>query len=110
MFCVNLPTQLTFDRVVLVEQRGHAGDFVFVQVAGLGLRIDARLVAQLAGDFGPTPYKYVQRDDRRTIVRNINTEQTRHKFINSSKLRPNEWLGNAVLTLRCLWRGLLQTT
>ena len=28
--------------------------------------------------FGPTPYRYVKRDHRRTIVRDVNTQQTRH--------------------------------
>ena len=64
----HLPAKLTFDRVVLVQQRRHARDFVFAQFAGAGLRIDARLVAQLAGNLRADAVQVRQRNDRRPIV------------------------------------------
>ena len=75
---LHLPAQLAFDRVVLVEQRGHAGDFVFAQLAGVRLRVDARLVAQLAGRRRPDAVQVRQRDDRRPVVGNVDTQETRH--------------------------------
>ena len=38
----DLPPQLPLDGVILVQQRRQPGDFVFVQVAGLGLRVRRR--------------------------------------------------------------------
>ena len=68
MFCVTCRRKLAFDGVVLVQQRGEPRDFVFAQLAGLGLRIDAGLVAQLAGDLRADAVQVRQRDDRRLIV------------------------------------------
>ena len=76
-----LPTQLTFDHVVLVEQGRQPRQLVLVQFASPGLRIDARLVAQLARDLRTHAVQVRQRDDRRPIVRNVNTQQTRHSSI-----------------------------
>ncbi len=69
----HLPAKLTFDDVILVQQRGEPRDFVFAQFARVRLRIDARLVAQLAGRLRADAVQVRQRDDRRTVVRNINT-------------------------------------
>ena len=71
MFCATCRRKLTFDRVVLVQQRGQPRHFVFAQLAGLRVRIDARLVAQLAGDLRPDAVQVRQRDHRRTIGRNV---------------------------------------
>ena len=83
MFWFDLPAKLAFDDVVLVQQRGDPRHFVFAQLAGVGLRIDARLVAQLAGRLRTDAVQVRQRNDRRTIVRNINTQQTRHNLLRS---------------------------
>ena len=80
----HLPAKLAFDDVVLVQQRGEAGHFVLAQLAGVGLRVDARLVAQLAGRLRADAVQVRQRDDRRAIVRNVNTQQTRHNLLRYS--------------------------
>ena len=74
----HLPPQLALDDVVLVQQRRQPGQLVLAQLAGLSLRIDARLVAQLAGDLRAHA---VQVRSARTIVgrsRDVDTQQTRH--------------------------------
>src|SRR5687767_57517 len=46
----HLAAKLALDRIVLVQERGQPGDFVFAEVASADRRVDARLVAQLTGD------------------------------------------------------------
>src|SRR4051812_40338504 len=45
---LHLAAELTFDRVILIQERGDAGDFVFTKLAGMGLRIDSSFVAELS--------------------------------------------------------------
>ena len=71
MFWLTCRRKLTFDRVVLVEQRGEPRDFVFAQLAGSRLRVDARLVAQLAGGLRTHAVQVGQRNDRLAIARNV---------------------------------------
>src|SRR3954467_14547239 len=47
-----LAAELAFDGVVLVQERGDAGYFVFAELAGVRLRVDTGFVAQLAGGLG----------------------------------------------------------
>jgi hypothetical protein len=68
-----LPAKLAFDGVVFVQQCGDPSDFVFAELACVGLRVDARFVAQLAGRFRADAVQVRQRDDRRAVIRNINT-------------------------------------
>src|SRR2546423_369131 len=41
----HLPAKLAFDGVILVQERGDSRDFVFAELASVGLRVDARFVA-----------------------------------------------------------------
>src|SRR5262249_14005827 len=66
-----LPPQLSFDGVVLVQQRRHPRNLVLMQFASFRLRIDARFVAQLARDARSDAIQILQRDERRLIGRNV---------------------------------------
>jgi hypothetical protein len=78
---IDFAAELTFDRVVFVQQRGDARDFVFAELAGMSLRIDAGLVAKFASGFWTDAVEVRQRNDRWTITRDINTQQTRHELL-----------------------------
>jgi hypothetical protein len=78
---LDLATELAFDGVVFVEQRGDAGDFVFAELAGMGLRVHSSLVTKLAGGLGTDSVQVRERDDRRTVVRDVDTLQTRHALL-----------------------------
>jgi hypothetical protein len=74
----DLSAELAFDGVVLVQQGRHAGNFVFVQIAGTGVRIDTGFVTQFAGNSRSYPVQVLQGDEGRFIGRNINAQETRH--------------------------------
>ena len=74
----NLPAELTFNDVVLVEQGRHAGQFVLVEITGVAQRVDARLMAQLAGNPRPDAVKILQRIDRLFFRGDVDAEQTGH--------------------------------
>jgi len=69
----DLPPQLAFHRVILVQQGRHAGQLVLAKLAGTGLRIDACLITQLAGDLRSHAVQVGQRDHRGAIGRDIYT-------------------------------------
>jgi len=70
----NLPTQLTFDDVIFIQQRREAGQLVFLQFAGTHLGIDPGGMTQLTRRTWPDAVQVRQRDHRRTIVRNVDTK------------------------------------
>lgn len=74
----DLPTQLPFDNVVLVEQRGHPRELIFVKVAGLRLRTDSGLTAQFASDLRADPIQILQRIDSLFVGWNVDAEQSWH--------------------------------
>ena len=74
----NLPAELTLDDVVLVEQGRHAGQFVLVQITGVAQRVDARLMAQFAGNPRPDAVEILQRIDRLLFRGDVDAEQTGH--------------------------------
>jgi hypothetical protein len=67
----HLATQLTFNRVVLVEQGGQPGHLVLAQLARSHGRVDARLVAQLTRRFRTDAVKVRKGDHRLAISRNV---------------------------------------
>jgi hypothetical protein len=73
-----LTAKLTFDRVVLVQQGGHAGQLILAEVARPAQRVNPRLVAKLPRDLRTDPIEVGQRDPSRFIVWYVDTEQTRH--------------------------------
>lgn len=78
---IDFAAELAFDCVVFVQQGGDARDFVFAELAGVSLRIDAGLVAKFASGFRTDTVEVRQRNDRGTITRDINTQQTRHELL-----------------------------
>ena len=75
-----LTAKLPFDDVIFVEQGGDTRDFVLVHLAGLGLRVDAGLVSELASDTWTDAVKVLQRDHRRPVGRDVDAHDTRHKY------------------------------
>jgi hypothetical protein len=84
----HLPAKLTFDGVILIEQRGDPCDFVFTHLASVGLRVDPRLMAQLARGLRADAVQVRQRNDRRPVIRNINTLQTWHTWLLDARGKP----------------------
>ena len=74
----NLPSQLSFDHIILVEESGHSGKFVLMQVTGLAQRVHAGLVAEFASDARPHSVQILQGIDRLFFRRDVNAEQTGH--------------------------------
>jgi hypothetical protein len=69
-----LPAKLTFDRVVFIQQRGHARHFVFMELASLRLRVDSCLVTQLPRNSRTNAIQILKRNERRFVGRNVNAE------------------------------------
>ena len=76
----HLATQLPLDNVILVQQGRDPRDFVFAQLAGTDMRIDARLVAQLSRDLRANPVQVLQRNDRGPILGISTPSKSRHKI------------------------------
>src|SRR4051794_37918033 len=75
---LHLAAQRAFGDVLAVEEAHDAGDLLVGQVAGAALRIDVGLVAQLQGRGRADAVNVPQRDVRRLVVGQIDTEDTRH--------------------------------
>jgi hypothetical protein len=69
---INLTAELTFDDVVVVEQRGQTRDFFLFKVLGANRRINTGLTAKFAGGLGADAIEIRQRNRGGTIIRNIN--------------------------------------
>ena len=74
----NLPAQLPLDHVILIEEGGHAGQFVFVEITCIGERINPSLMAQFASHTRPHAIKILKRIDGLLFRRDVDAEQTRH--------------------------------
>jgi hypothetical protein len=79
----HLASEGAFDRIIALQQRGNPRDLFFVEVAGLALHVDAGLVAQLASHLFAYPVQVLERKENLLVIRNIDTEQTRHSLISS---------------------------
>src|SRR5262249_53092210 len=75
---LHLALQRTLDGVFPVEDRRDAGDLLVVQLARLAQRIDAGLGTQLQRRRRPDADDVAQRDVRRFVVGEVNTQDTRH--------------------------------
>src|SRR5206468_3359117 len=70
--------ELAFDHVLVIEQDGELGQLVFRQVAGVLVGADPRPLAELVGEERADPVDVAQRDHRALVVRDVDTEDTRH--------------------------------
>src|SRR5262245_11344120 len=77
---LNLPAQRALDRVgvVAVEDVRDAGDLLVAQLLGAALRIDPCLLAQFQGQRRSDAVDVTQRNVRRLVVGDVNTQDTRH--------------------------------
>src|SRR5690606_27810784 len=104
----HLPPQLPFANVILVEQGRQPRHFVFAQFVCPDRRVDTRLVAQLAGDFVSHAIEVLKRNDRRTIGRNVDTQQTWHNVVPVTAVGCLfSCCANGLLTLPLLVAGVL---
>jgi hypothetical protein len=74
----HLPPQLPLHDVVLVEERGQAGQFVFVEFTGRAQRIDSSLMAQFASDPRANAIEILQGVDRLFLRGNVDAEKPGH--------------------------------
>jgi hypothetical protein len=77
----HLAAQLPLDGVVLVEQGREPSEFVLVEIAGIGKRIDSGLVAEFACDPRPHAVQVLQGVDRLLFGRDVDAHQTRHDLL-----------------------------
>jgi hypothetical protein len=71
--------QLTLDDKFAVEERRQPADVVVGHLARFALGIDSCLIAKAKSQRRPNAVQIAQRNVRRFIRRNINTEDTRHR-------------------------------
>src|SRR5262249_54969505 len=70
--------QRALDRVLAIQDAGDAGDLLVAQLLGAALRVDAGLLAQAQSQAGADPVDVAQRDVRRFVGGEVNTQDTRH--------------------------------
>jgi hypothetical protein len=75
---IALTTQLAFHDIIFVEQRGQTSQLILAEVASTPLRIDPGFMAQFAGNLRPYAVQVRQGNRRGAIVRDVNTQHTRH--------------------------------
>src|SRR5205823_5929761 len=76
---LDLPAQLALDRVLTVQDRRQPGQVVVGQLAGRPLRVDAGLAAQPQRGRRADPVQVTQRNVRRLVRRDVNTQDTGHE-------------------------------
>lgn len=74
----HLPPQLPLNDVVLVEQRRHSGQLIFMKIASLCFGAYPRLQAELSCDSRADPIEVLKRVDGFFIRGNINAEKSWH--------------------------------
>src|SRR6516164_3682144 len=75
---LDLAAQRPLDRVLAVQNGRQPGDVFVGQVLGAALRVDAGLLAQAQGQRRPDAVDVPQRNVRRLVVGQVNTQDTRH--------------------------------
>jgi len=74
----DLTTKWTFDGIIAFEQGRQTAQFVFIQVSRLFGRIDFGLYARFPSNNRANAVKILKRINDLLVIRNINTEKTRH--------------------------------
>jgi len=74
----DLAAQWAFHRVIAFEQGGKTAQFIFIQVSSLFRRIDLGLYARFPGDDRANTVQILKRINDLLVIRNVNTEKTRH--------------------------------
>jgi len=75
---LGLPSQGTFNGVIVIEVTVKARDFVFRQVSRATLRVDTQRVTDLNRRRLANPKQIGERDVRRLGIRNVDTLNTWH--------------------------------
>jgi hypothetical protein len=75
---LNLTTELSFHDVLVVEEGGDLGEIVFGKIASTLVGADPGSLADLVGEERADPVDIAQRDHGALVVRDVNTEDTRH--------------------------------
>jgi hypothetical protein len=77
----DLAAQWTFHRKVTFKQRRQPAQFVFIQLASTFIRINVRLFTNFPSNERAHTIKIGKRNANLLLVRNINTQQTRHRAV-----------------------------
>src|SRR5581483_11706979 len=73
-----LAAQRPFDRVFTIQDGGQASDIFIAQLLGAALWIDAGLLTQTQSSRRTNAIDIAQRNVRRFVVGQVNTQDTRH--------------------------------
>jgi hypothetical protein len=75
---LDLPTELTFDSEVVVQERRQLGKLVFGEVTGLLARVYSRTLAKNLGQVWTDAVDVLQGKKRALVVGDVNTQNSRH--------------------------------
>ena len=126
---LDLAAELALHHVLVIYRQPRDQAWPVRLRTGRGLRLsgaDPRPFAELVGEERPNPINIAQRDHRALVIRDVDTEDTRHPSINLREAKA--WLGAGVFSVvrpcgicvaswkgressapcRCLWRGFSQ--
>ena len=76
---LNLPPQRAFNCVILIKMVSDAAHFIFGQITGPNLWINAQLIADIDRENATNTKEIGQRNIRWLIVWDVHTENTRHR-------------------------------
>jgi hypothetical protein len=74
----NLPSELTFDRMITVDYLGDSADLIFGKLVRANVRLYADFVKYLSRQIFPDTMDIRQRNQYYFVIRYINTNYTRH--------------------------------